>query len=181
MAIILGAHQYGKAENRVVRIFRDTAAPRDPRRERLQRAARRLRPGVPRGRPAERAAHRHPEEHGVRLRQDGRARRRSRTTASRSPGTTSTTSRRSTGARIEIEEYAWERVQVDGAGHDHTFVRKGQEIRTLLGDRRGHRRRRSRPGSPAASRTSSSSSRPARSSPTSTSTSSRRSPRPTTA
>jgi urate oxidase len=34
------------------------------------------------------------------------------------------------GARIEIEEYAWERVQVDGSGHDHTFVRKGQETRT---------------------------------------------------
>ena len=34
------------------------------------------------------------------------------------------------GARIEIEEYAWERVQVDGSEHDHTFVRKGQETRT---------------------------------------------------
>jgi urate oxidase len=33
-------------------------------------------------------------------------------------------------ARIEIEEYAWERVLVDGAEHDHTWVRKGQEIRT---------------------------------------------------
>ncbi|MFZ2178196.1 MAG: urate oxidase [Rhodococcus sp. (in: high G+C Gram-positive bacteria)] len=34
------------------------------------------------------------------------------------------------GARIEIEEYAWERAVVDGAEHDHTWVRKGQEIRT---------------------------------------------------
>jgi urate oxidase len=33
-------------------------------------------------------------------------------------------------ARIEIEEYAWERVIVDGAGHDHTWIRRGQEIRT---------------------------------------------------
>ena len=34
------------------------------------------------------------------------------------------------GARIEIEEYAWERAIVDGAEHDHTWLRKGQEIRT---------------------------------------------------
>jgi urate oxidase len=35
-----------------------------------------------------------------------------------------------TGARIEIEEYAWERALVGGAGHDHTFVRSGAEVRT---------------------------------------------------
>ncbi|MCU1423613.1 MAG: urate oxidase [Microbacteriaceae bacterium] len=34
------------------------------------------------------------------------------------------------GARIEIEEYAWERAIVDGAEHDHTWLRKGQEVRT---------------------------------------------------
>ncbi len=34
------------------------------------------------------------------------------------------------GARIEIEEYAWERAVVDGEEHDHTWTRKGQEIRT---------------------------------------------------
>ena len=34
------------------------------------------------------------------------------------------------GARIEVEEYAWERAVVDGAEHDHTWVRKGQETRT---------------------------------------------------
>ena len=41
MAIRLGPNQYGKAENRVVRIYRDTAAPPDPRPERLDRPARR--------------------------------------------------------------------------------------------------------------------------------------------
>lgn len=35
-----------------------------------------------------------------------------------------------TGARLEIDEYAWERAIVDGAQHDHTWVRSGQEIRT---------------------------------------------------
>lgn len=34
------------------------------------------------------------------------------------------------GARIEVEEYEWERAVVDGAEHDHTWLRKGQEIRT---------------------------------------------------
>jgi urate oxidase len=34
------------------------------------------------------------------------------------------------GARVEIDEYAWERVVVDGAEHDHTWIRKGQEVRT---------------------------------------------------
>lgn len=33
-------------------------------------------------------------------------------------------------ARIEIEEYAWERAVVDGREHDHTWMRKGQEVRT---------------------------------------------------
>ena len=33
-------------------------------------------------------------------------------------------------ARIEIDEYAWERAIVDGAEHNHTWVRKGQEVRT---------------------------------------------------
>ena len=33
-------------------------------------------------------------------------------------------------ARIEIEEYAWERVMINGVEHDHTWTRKGQEVRT---------------------------------------------------
>ncbi|GAA5155107.1 urate oxidase [Microbacterium pseudoresistens] len=34
------------------------------------------------------------------------------------------------GGRWEAEKYEWERIQVDGEGHDHSFVRKGQETRT---------------------------------------------------
>jgi urate oxidase len=37
-----------------------------------------------------------------------------------------------TGARIEIDEYAWDRIQVDGAGHDHSFVRTGGGIRSTV-------------------------------------------------
>jgi len=33
-------------------------------------------------------------------------------------------------ARVEIEQYAWERVLVDGREHDHTWVRRGPEVRT---------------------------------------------------
>jgi urate oxidase len=36
------------------------------------------------------------------------------------------------GARIEIEEYAWDRIRVDGREHDHSFVRKGSEVRTTV-------------------------------------------------
>ncbi|MDY7556770.1 factor-independent urate hydroxylase [Cryobacterium sp. 10C3] len=33
-------------------------------------------------------------------------------------------------ARVEIEEFAWQRVLIDGSEHDHTWVRRGQEVRT---------------------------------------------------
>jgi urate oxidase len=35
-----------------------------------------------------------------------------------------------TGARIAVDEYGWERIAVDGTGHDHSFVRAAQGIRT---------------------------------------------------
>jgi urate oxidase len=34
------------------------------------------------------------------------------------------------GARVDVDEYRWERVSVAGTGHPHTFVRAGQEVRT---------------------------------------------------
>ncbi len=33
-------------------------------------------------------------------------------------------------ARVEIEQFAWERVLVDGREHEHTWVRRGPEVRT---------------------------------------------------
>lgn len=33
-------------------------------------------------------------------------------------------------ARVEIEQFAWDRVLVDGSEHDHTWVRRGLEVRT---------------------------------------------------
>lgn len=37
-----------------------------------------------------------------------------------------------TGARVDVEEYAWERVSIDGQEHEHTWVRRGAEVRTTL-------------------------------------------------
>ncbi len=33
-------------------------------------------------------------------------------------------------ARVDVDEYRWERVEVGGTGHGHTFVRAGHEVRT---------------------------------------------------
>ena len=47
------------------------------------------------------------------------------------------------GARIEIEEYAWDRIRVNGHEHDHSFVRNGSEVRTTVVtiDGKGERQR----------------------------------------
>jgi urate oxidase len=36
------------------------------------------------------------------------------------------------GARIEVDEYAWDRVVVGGLEHDHAWVRRGGEVRTTI-------------------------------------------------
>ncbi len=33
-------------------------------------------------------------------------------------------------ARVDVEEYLWERISVGGTEHPHAFVRSGQEVRT---------------------------------------------------
>jgi len=35
-------------------------------------------------------------------------------------------------ARVSVDEYAWDRAPADGQAHDHTFVRRGQETRTTV-------------------------------------------------
>ena len=37
-----------------------------------------------------------------------------------------------TGGRWEAEAYTWDRIQAHGSEHDHSFVRKGQEVRTAV-------------------------------------------------
>jgi urate oxidase len=131
MAITLGPNQYGKAENRVVRIYRDTARheirdlnvssalrgrfadahvsgdqrevlPTDTQKNTVFAFAKEK--GV-----------RSIEEFGLTLADHFIA-----------------TAAAAEGARIEIDEYAWDRIPVDGAGHDHAFLRTGGGVRTTV-------------------------------------------------
>jgi len=131
MSIRLGPNQYGKAENRVVRIYRDTprhqirdlnvstslrgrfedahttgdqkdVLPTDTQKNTVFAFAKKI--GIS-----------SIEEFGLAL-------------ADRYLEVTPAAD----GARIEIEEYAWDRIQVDGAGHDHSFVRSGGGVRTTV-------------------------------------------------
>lgn len=36
------------------------------------------------------------------------------------------------GSRVEVEEYAWDRVSVGGEEHDHAWTRRGSEVRTTV-------------------------------------------------
>ncbi|MFI5706668.1 factor-independent urate hydroxylase [Kribbella sp. NPDC051620] len=131
MAIHLGANQYGKAESRVVRIYRDT--PRHQIRDLNVSSALRGR---------FENAHTTGDQSDV-LPTDSQ-----KNTAfafAKEKGVDSieefaltladhflTASAAADGARVEIEEYNWERIPVDGAGHDHSFVRSGAGIRTTV-------------------------------------------------
>lgn len=43
-------------------------------------------------------------------------------------------------ARVDVDEYPWQRISVGGTGHPHAFVRAGQEIRTasVIVEGKGH-------------------------------------------
>jgi urate oxidase len=129
MAIILGDHQYGKAENRVVRIYRDS--PRHEIRDLNVSTALRgpFDPAYLAGDQSnvlptdtqKNTAFAFAKSHGIdTIEHYGLALARHFV---RDVGPVQ-------GARIEIEEYAWQRAVVDGAEHDHTWVRRGQETRT---------------------------------------------------
>jgi urate oxidase len=127
--IILGKNQYGKAENRVVRIYRDT-----PRHEIHDvNVSTCLRGDFS-------AAHLTGDQSDV-LPTD--TQKQTAYAYAKEKGLTSIEEyglalarhfvhdvEPVQGARIELDEYAWERAVVDGAEHDHTFIRKGQEVRT---------------------------------------------------
>ena len=131
MAISLGSNQYGKAENRVMRVYRDTdrhsirdlnvstslrgdftaahlegnqgdVLPTDTQKNTSFAFAKEV--GIE-----------SPEAYGVALGKHFL-----------------TAAAKATGSQIRIEEYAWDRIQVDGQGHDHSFVRRGTETRTAI-------------------------------------------------
>ena len=130
MGIVLGANQYGKAESRVVRIYRDTdrheirdlnvstairgdftdahttgdqahVLPTDTQKNTAFAFAKKY--GV-----------RSPEEYAVTL--GGRL-------LEATPA--------ATGVVVRVEEFPWDRVSVGQYEHDHTFVRRGGEVRTV--------------------------------------------------
>lgn len=133
MGIVLGPNQYGKAENRVVRIVRDTARheitdlnvstslrgdfgaahtdgdqsqvlPTDTQKN---------------------TAFAYAKEHGVASPEDYALALGQRLLAA-TPA--------AAAARVFVEEYPWDRIEVGGTGHDHAFVRRGGEVRTALVD-----------------------------------------------
>lgn len=131
MSFVLGPNQYGKAENRVVRVYRDTARHeiRDLNVSTALRGDFRAAHEV--GDQAsvlptdtqKNTAFAFAKQHGVSSPEDYAlalgARFLDATPAA-------------TASRIEVEEYAWDRIEVAGAGHDHAFVRRGGEVRTTV-------------------------------------------------
>jgi len=129
MGIILGENQYGKAENRVVRIYRDS-----PRHEikdinvgtslRGDFAAAHTdgdqRTVLPTD-TQKQTAYAYAKEKGIESIEKYALALAHRFVDNTEPVM---------GARIEVEEYSWERAVVNGVEHDHTWVRKGQEVRT---------------------------------------------------
>jgi urate oxidase len=131
MAIVLGPNQYGKAENRVVRVYRDTARHeiRDLNvssslRGRFEEAhvTGDQKDVLPTD-TQKNTAFSFAKEKGVRSIEEFAL-----TLGDHFIKQTPAAD----GARIEIEEYPWERIQVDGAGHDHAFVRSGSGVRTTV-------------------------------------------------
>ncbi|MBN9097600.1 MAG: urate oxidase [Pseudonocardia sp.] len=131
MGIVLGANQYGKAESRLVRIYRDTA--RHEIRDVTVSTA--LRGDFS-------AAHLHGDQSRVLPTdtQKNTAYAFAKSTGLHAIEDYALTLARHfvadvepvTGARIAVDEYGWERVPVDGVGHDHTWTRRGTEVRTAV-------------------------------------------------
>lgn len=131
VGIVLGANQYGKAETRVVRIYRDT--PRHEIRDlnvsttlRGDFSAAHVDGDQSAVLPTDtqkNTAFAYAEEVGVASPEDY---------ALALSGRLLEASPAATGARVAVDEYAWDRIEVDGSGHDHAFVRRGQEVRTAV-------------------------------------------------
>jgi len=128
MSIVLGANQYGKAETRVVRIYRD--GPEHEIRDlnvstslRGEFAAAHLRgdqSGVLPTDTQKNTAYAYARAHGVAEIEAYALTLARHFVADIAPVR---------AARVDVDEYRWQRIAVDGAPHPHAFVRAGQEIR----------------------------------------------------
>jgi urate oxidase len=129
MGIVLGPNRYGKAESRVVRIYRDTARHEI----RDLNVSTMLRGDFTDAHVTGDQAHVLPtdtqkntafayaKEHGVTSPEDYALALGRRLLTACGPAEE---------AWVRVEEQAWERISVDGHGHDHAFVRSGTELRT---------------------------------------------------
>jgi urate oxidase len=133
MSIVLGANQYGKAENRLVRIYRETAR-HEIRDVTVSTALRgdfadaHLHGDQAKVLPTDtqkNTAYAFAKEHGLRAIEDYAL-----TLARHFVDDVEPVH----GARISVDEHAWERVPVGAEGHDHTWVRRGPEVRTTAVD-----------------------------------------------
>ena len=131
MSFVLGPNQYGKAENRVVRLYRDSAR-HEIRDLNVSTALRGdFRAAHESGDQAnilptdtqKNTAFAFAKEHGVTSPEDYAL-----TLGSRFLDVTPAAA----ASRIEVEEYAWDRIEVGGSGHDHAFVKRGGEVRTTV-------------------------------------------------
>jgi urate oxidase len=136
MGIVLGASQYGKAETRVVRIYRD-----DPEHDirdlnvstslRGEFDAAHLAGDQAKVLPTDtqkNTAYAYAKERGVGAIEDYALTLARHFVADVAPVRT---------ARVDVDEYRWERITVEGAPLPHAFVRAGQEIRmasAIVGD-----------------------------------------------
>jgi urate oxidase len=131
MGIVLGPNQYGKAESRVVRIYRDT--PRHEIRDinvssalRGDFSAAHLAGDQSEVLPTDtqkNTAFAFAKKHGIGQIEDYALTLGRHFVDDVEPVL---------GARIEVEEYFWDRIEVGGRPHDHAFVRRGQEVRTAV-------------------------------------------------
>jgi urate oxidase len=129
MAIVLGPNQYGKAETRVVRVYRDT--PRHEIRDlnvstvlRGDFAAAHTRGDQARVLPTDsqkNTVFAYAKEKGVGEVEDYALSLARHFVTDIAPVT---------GARVDVEEYRWERISVAGQAHPHAFARASSEVRT---------------------------------------------------
>lgn len=129
MGISLGANQYGKAETRVVRIYRDTArhaivdlnVSTSLRGDFSAAHTAGDQSGVLPTDTQKNTAFAYAKEHGVTSPEDYAI----------ALGTRFLDAApRASSARIRVEQYAWDRIPVGGRGHDHAFTRRGGPVRT---------------------------------------------------
>jgi urate oxidase len=131
MSIVLGTNQYGKAENRVVRIYRDsdrheirdvnvsTALRGDFRDAHVSGDQALVLPTDTQ----KNTCYAYAKEKGIGQIEDYALALGRHFVDDVDPVE---------GARIEVDEYDWERIKVNGVEHDHSWVRKGQEVRTTI-------------------------------------------------